>query len=256
MRTLRPTLAGAALLATVMLAAPARAAEGEAALPQVNWSFSGLFGTIDRAAAQRGFQVYDTVCSNCHSLKEAYYRDLAGIGLSEEQIKAIAASKTVPDIDNNGQPTDRPALPSDHFRSPFPNDLAARAANNGGLPPDLSVITKARDGGADYVYAILTGYADPPAGFHMMAGLNYNKYFNGNQIAMIQPLRDDTVTYTDGTKPTLDQEARDVVTFLTYIANPELEQRHRMGVKVVLFLVFLTGLSYSVKRKLWAGVEH
>lgn len=256
MRTLRPTLIGAALLATAMLAAPARAAEGEAALPSVNWSFSGLFGTIDRAAAQRGFQIYDAVCSNCHSLKQAYYRDLAGIGLSEDQIKAIAASKTVPDIDDSGQPSERPALPSDHFRSPFANDRAARATNNGGLPPDLSVITKAREGGADYVYGILTGYQDPPAGFHMMAGLNYNKYFTGNQIAMIQPLRDGTVTYTDATNPSLDQQARDVVTFLTYIANPELEQRHRIGVRVVLFLIFLTALSYAVKRKLWAGVDH
>jgi len=256
MRTLRPALTGAALLAAVMLAAPGRAAEGEAALPHVNWSFSGLFGTIDRAAAQRGFLVYDTVCANCHSLKQAYYRDLAGIGLSEDQIKAIAANKTVPDIDESGQPTERPALPSDHFRSPFANDLAARATNNGGLPPDLSVITKAREGGADYLYVLLTGYEDPPAGFHMMAGLNYNKYFTGNQIAMIQPLRDDSVTYTDGTNASLDQEARDVVTFLTYIANPELEQRHQLGVRWVLIFLILTGLTYAVKRKLWAGVGH
>lgn len=255
MRTLRRALSGAALAAALFVA-PARAADEEAALPSVNWSFSGLFGTIDRAAAQRGFQVYDTVCSNCHSLKQAYYRDLMGLGLTEEQVKAIAAGKTVPDIDEAGQPTERPALPSDHFRSPFPNDKAARAVNNGGLPPDLSVITKAREGGADYVYAILTGYTDPPPGFHLMAGSNYNKYFPGNQIAMLQPLQDGMVDYTDATNPSLDQEARDVVTFLTFIANPELEQRHRMGVRVVLFLLFLTGLSYAVKRKLWAGVDH
>jgi ubiquinol-cytochrome c reductase cytochrome c1 subunit len=255
MRTLRRALSGAALAAALFVA-PARAADEEAALPSVNWSFSGLFGTIDRAAAQRGFQVYDTVCSNCHSLKQAYYRDLMGLGLTEEQVKAIAAGKTVPDIDEAGQPTERPALPSDHFRSPFPNDKAARTVNNGGLPPDLSVITKAREGGADYVYAILTGYTDPPPGFHLMAGSNYNKYFPGNQIAMLQPLQDGMVGYTDATNPSLDQEARDVVTFLTFIANPELEQRHRMGVRVVLFLLFLTGLSYAVKRKLWAGVDH
>jgi len=255
MRTLRPALI-AALLGAAMLATPARAAEAEAALPSLNWSFSGLFGTIDRAAAQRGFQIYDSVCSNCHSLKQAYYRDLAGIGLNEEQIKAIAASKTVPDIDEAGQPTERPALASDHFRAPFANDRAARAANNGGLPPDLSVITKAREGGANYIYGILTGYDDPPAGFHLMEGMHYNKYFPGNQIAMIPPLQDGTVTYTDGTINSLNQEARDVVTFLTFIANPELEQRHRMGVRVVLFLLFLTGLSYAVKRKLWADVEH
>lgn len=255
MRTLRPALI-AALLGAAMLATPARAAEAEAALPSLNWSFSGLFGTIDRAAAQRGFQIYDSVCSNCHSLKQAYYRDLAGIGLNEEQIKAIAASKTVPDIDEAGQPTERPALASDHFRAPFANDRAARAANNGGLPPDLSVIAKAREGGPDYIYGLLTGYGDAPPGFHLMQGLNYDKYFPGNQIAMIQPLQDGTVAYSDGTNPSLDQEARDVVTFLTYIANPELERRHQMGLKVVLFLLFLTGLSYAVKRRLWEGVDH
>jgi ubiquinol-cytochrome c reductase cytochrome c1 subunit len=248
-------LIGAALLAASLFAAPARAAE-EIELPSVSWSFSGLFGSFDRAAAQRGFQIYNEVCSNCHSLKEAYYRDLIGIGLSPQQVKDVAASKRVPTTDDNGQPAERPALPSDHFRSPFPNEKAARAANNGGLPPDQSVIVKAREGGPDYVYAILTGYVDPPPGFKLMSGLNYNKYFPGHQIAMPQPLRDGTVTYIDGTSNVLDQEARDVVTFLTYIANPELEERHRMGIKVMLFLLLLTGLSYAVKRKLWANVHH
>ena len=258
MRILRPALIGAALLSAVLVGvatAPARAAEGEA-LPSVNWSFSGLFGTIDRVAAQRGFQVYNEVCSNCHSLKQAFYRDLIGIGISEPDVKIIAASKSVPTLNDEGQPAERPALPSDHFRSPFPNALAARAANNGGLPPDLSVIVKAREGGANYVYGILTGFVDPPPGFTLMSGLNYNKYFPGHQIAMIQPLHDGTVTYTDGTNNSLDQQARDVVTFLTYIANPELEERHRLGVRVVLFLLLLTGVSYAVKRKLWADVHH
>ncbi len=255
MRRFRTILCGVVVLAAAALGAPARAAE-EASLPSVNWSFSGLFGTIDRAAAQRGFQVYNDVCSNCHSLKQAYYRDLSGLGFNEEQVKAIAAGKVVADIDDNGQPTERPALPSDHFRSPFANDRAARAANNGGLPPDLSVIIKAREGGPDYLYGLLTGYGDAPPGFHLMEGLNYNKHFPGEQIAMVPPLQDGTVAYTDGTHPSLDQEARDVVTFLTYIANPELERRHQMGLKVVLFLLFVTGLTYAVKRRLWEGVEH
>ncbi len=260
MRTLRPTFIGAALVGAALLgasvtAAPARAEEAPE-LPSVNWSFSGPFGTYDRAAAQRGFQIYNEVCSNCHSLKEAYYRDLIGIGLSMQQVKDIAASKRVPALDENGQPTERPALASDHFRAPFPNDLAARAANGGGLPPDLSVIVKAREGGPDYIYGILTGFVDPPAGFHLMPGLNYNTYFAGHQIAMPQPLRDGTVTYIDGTNNSIDQEAHDVVTFLSFIASPELEERHRMGIKVVLFLLFLTGLSYAVKRKLWANVHH
>jgi ubiquinol-cytochrome c reductase cytochrome c1 subunit len=245
-----------AALALGLFAATPALAQDEEPLPKVNWSFSGPFGTIDRAAAQRGFQIYNEVCSNCHSLKEAYYRDLEGIGLTDDEVKAIAASKTVPALDDNGQPTERPALPSDHFRAPFPNDLAARASNNGALPPDLSVIVKAREGGADYVYGILTGFTDPPPGFKLMDGMNYNRYFAGHQIAMPQPLRDGTVTYADGTPTDLDQEAHDVVAFLEYIANPELEARHRMGVHVVLFLVFLTGLTYAVKRKVWSNVHH
>ena len=253
MRTLSRSLAVAGLVAALL--APAAARADEAPLPGINWSFSGLFGTIDRASAQRGFLVYNSVCANCHALKEAYYRDLSGIGLNEEQIKAIAAAKTVPALDDSGQPTERPALASDHFRSPFPNDLAARAANNGGLPPDLSVIVKAREGGADYLYGILTGYGDVPPGFHLMEGLNYNRYFPGDQIAMPPPLQDGMVEYTDGTKPTLDQEARDVVTFLAFVANPELEQRHRMGVRAVLLLLVLAGLTYAVKRKVWSDVH-
>jgi ubiquinol-cytochrome c reductase cytochrome c1 subunit len=256
MRKLRPALAGAVLLGAALLAAPARAADATPPLPSINWSFAGLFGTFDRASAQRGFQIYNQVCSACHSLKQAYYRDLAGIGFSEADIKTIAASHQVPTLDENGQPAERPALPSDHFRAPYPNDLAGRAANGGALPPDLSVITKAREGGPDYVYGILTGYRNPPVGFNLTPGKYYSMFFPGHQISMPQMLHDDTVTYIDGTKATADQEARDVVTFLSYIANPELEVRHRLGVQVVLFLLLLTGLTYTVKRKLWAGVHH
>ncbi|MBN9508232.1 MAG: cytochrome c1 [Alphaproteobacteria bacterium] len=244
----------AAALAALVVPAIAPAV-AEDSLPHQKWSFSGVFGTFDRAAAQRGFQIYKDVCSNCHSLKEAYYRDLGGIGLTDEQIKAIAATITVPTIGEDGQPAERPALPSDHFKLPFPNDQAARAALNGALPPDLSVITKAREGGPDYVYAVLTGYGEPPAGMQMGAGMNYNKAFPGHQIAMPQPLQDDSVTYADGTKATLPQEAHDVVTFLTYISNPEMEERKRMGVKVLIFLALLTGVTYAVKRKVWSDVH-
>ena len=249
-------LIGAPILGVVAglaLAVPAQAQDE--ALPKQIWGFAGPFGTFDRAAEQRGFQVYNEVCSNCHSLKLGYYRDLAGIGLSAEQIKAVAASKSIPTIGDDGQPAERPALPADHFRSPYPNDLAARAALNGALPPDLSVIEKAREGGADYLFGILTGYGEPPAGMKMGDGMNYNKYFAGHQIAMPQPLQDGQVTYADGTKATIEQEARDVATFLTYMANPEMEQRKRIGVKVVLFLVLLTGLTYAVKRKVWSDVH-
>jgi ubiquinol-cytochrome c reductase cytochrome c1 subunit len=247
---------GAALLgAAALLALPATSAPAAEELPHINWSFSGLFGTYDLAAAQRGFQIYNSVCSNCHSLKQAFYRDLSGIGLSEEQIKTVAASKQIPTLNDEGQPAERPGLPSDHFRSPFANPLVARAANNGALPPDLSVITKAREGGANYVYGLLTGYSDPPAGFSLLQGMNYNRVFLGNQIGMIQPLSDGTVTYTDGTANTLDQQARDVITFLNYIAEPEMTERKRLGVKAVLFLLLLTGISYSIKRKLWSNLH-
>lgn len=224
-------------------------------LPHPAWSFSGPFGTYDQAALQRGFLIYQRVCSACHSLKELYYRNLEGIGLSEEQVQAVAASVQVPTLNDNGQPTTRPGRPSDHFKSPFPNDLAARAANNGALPPDQSVLVLARPGGPDYVYGILTGYEPPPPGTNMQPGLYYNKYFPGHQIAMPQPLRDNTVEYTDGTKPTLDQEAHDVASFLAWAAMPELDTRKQMGVRVFLYLLFLTGLTYAVKRKLWADVH-
>jgi ubiquinol-cytochrome c reductase cytochrome c1 subunit len=247
-----------AIFAAVLgaLAATPAAAQDTIGYANQNWSFNGPFGTFDRAGAQRGYQVYKEVCSTCHSMKQAFYRDLAGIGLSPEQIAATAASVTVPSIGDDGQPAERPALPSDHFRSPYPNELAARAVLNGAYPPDLSVIEKAREGGPNYLYALLTGYSDPPAGMKMGDGMNYNKYFPGNQIAMPQVLHDGQVTYGDGTPASIEQMTRDVVTFLTYIANPEMEARKRLGVKLVLFFVLLTGLTYAVKRKVWADVEH
>jgi ubiquinol-cytochrome c reductase cytochrome c1 subunit len=225
-------------------------------LPPQEFSFDGPFGTFDRAAAQRGLQVYLQVCSNCHSLKEAYYRNLTGIGLSQQQVKDIAANITVPgELNDQGEPTERPALPSDHFRSPFPNDKAARAANNGALPPDQSVIEKARDGGATYIADLLQGYRDPPPGVKVQDGLYYNEYFPGHQIAMPPPLSDGQVTYADGTKATVAQMSHDVATFLTFIANPEMEQRKSIGVKMVLFLAGMTAVTYAVKRKIWSNLH-
>jgi ubiquinol-cytochrome c reductase cytochrome c1 subunit len=237
---------------------PEAGAQEEAPTPQhQQWSWQGPFGTFDLAAAQRGFQVYSEVCSNCHSMHELHYRDLAGIGLSQDQIKAIAAAVTVPQgLDDQGQPKDGPGTPGSQFRSPFPNEQAARAALNGALPPDLSLIVNAREGGPDYVYSILTGFADAPAGFKMQPGMNYNEYFPGHQIAMPQPLHDGQVAYADGTPNSIAQEAHDVVTFLAWAANPELVQRKQIGWRVVLFLVVMTGLTYAVKRKVWADVEH
>jgi ubiquinol-cytochrome c reductase cytochrome c1 subunit len=251
------TLALGSALATVAPLAAAHAAEGDG-VPQQHWSFNGPFGTYDRAALQRGFQVYNEVCAACHSMKYMAFRNLAGIGLSPEQIKAIAASKTVPgDLDDDGKPTTRPGLPSDHFPSPFPNDKAARAANSGAVPPDQSLLVSARPDGANYIYALIAeGYKEPPAGTKVPDGLYYNSVFPGFNIHMPPPLTDGSVTYADGTKATVAQETHDVVTFLTYVANPEMEERKHMGVRVAGFLILLTGVTYAAKRKLWANIHH
>jgi ubiquinol-cytochrome c reductase cytochrome c1 subunit len=258
MARLRSLLAGAfagALLAAPLL--PQAASAQEPQMPNEKWSFERLFGTFDLAAAQRGFQIYSNVCTNCHSMQMLHYRDLSGIGLNADEIKAISAGITVPSgLDDQGNPKDGPATPASQFKSPFANEKAARAANNGALPPDLSLIVNAREGGPNYVYGVLTGYAQPPAGFKMQDGMNYNKMFPGHQIAMPQPLQDGTVEYTDGTPTALNQEAHDVVTFLSWAANPELVERKQIGVRVILFLVFMTGITYAVKRRVWSDVHH
>lgn len=258
MAKLRTLLAGAfaATLLATPLAAPAFA-QDEPTMPNESWSFENPFGTFDLAAAQRGLQIYGQVCSNCHSLKFLHYRDLAGIGLTPEQIKAFAAQFTVPlGLDDQGNPKEGPALPASEFRSPYPNAEAAAAVFNGAVPPDLSVMVNAREGGPNYVYGILTGFVNAPAGFKLQPGQYYNTMYPGHRIAMPPPLQDGTVQYIDGTKATLHQEAHDVVTFLAWAANPEMVERKQMGVRIVLFLIFMTGLTYAVKRKVWANVEH
>jgi len=257
-------LALVAALGASLLIGPAIAQQSQEAppsLPKQAWPFEGVFGAYDRAAAQRGFQVYNEVCANCHSLRLLAYGDLGsagpggGLGFSLDEAKAIAAAKQVPDTDDQGQPTTRAALPADHFVPPFANEKAARAASNGALPPDLSVIVKAREGGPDYIYGLLTGYKEPPADMKMGEGMNYNEVFPGHQIAMPQPLNENGVTYADGTQATLDQEAYDVVNFLAWASEPTLDERHRTGVKVILFLLVMTGLLYAGKRRIWAAMH-
>jgi ubiquinol-cytochrome c reductase cytochrome c1 subunit len=255
---LRAALGGALVAGGLLLAGGPALAAGEALPPpDVDFSFDGLFGTFDRASAQRGFQVYKEVCSNCHSMRQLFYRNLRELGLSDAEVRAIAATVEVQDGPNDeGQMFERPGRPSDRFRSPFTNEKAARAANNGALPPDMSVLVKAREHGADYVYAVLTGYSDPPEDFHLMEGMNYNKYFAGRQIAMAPPLAGEgQVEFKDGTKATVEQMAHDVTTFLAWAAEPELETRKQMGVRIVLFLTILGGLAYAVKRKVWSDVH-
>lgn len=257
-RFVRQALAGAALLALGAGAAWAQES-AEPSLPKLAWSFTGPFGTFDRAALQRGFQVYNEVCSACHSMNLLAYRDLEGpsaLGYSGEEVGAIAATKQVTDGPNDqGAMFLRAGRPADRFAAPFANEAAARAANGGALPPDLSVIIKARAGGADYVHAILTGFRDPPKDMKMAAGMNYNLYFPGHQIAMPAPLTDDRVTYADGTKATIDQEARDVTTFLVWASEPSMEERKRTGAKVIIFLLVMTGVLYGAKRRVWSSLH-
>lgn len=248
------------------LAVPAGAAEAPKP-PAQSWSWQGIFGTYDRAALQRGLQVYKEVCSACHAMSHVRYRDLGGgtggphepligLGYTEAEVKAIAAEYTVIDGPNdNGEMFERPARPADRFKKPFANEKAARAANNGAYPVDLSLVVDARPHGADYIYALLIGYDDPPAGFVLGDGMNYNAWFAGRQIAMVAPLSDDRIVYGDGTKATVSQMARDVTTFLAWASEPNLEARKALGIKVMLFLIVFAGLLYAVKRRVWAGIH-
>jgi ubiquinol-cytochrome c reductase cytochrome c1 subunit len=254
----RLTLGALVLGAGMMLAPQAARAAGEAiAIPDTRFSFDGLFGTYDRASLQRGFQVYSEVCAACHGMRLLSYRNLLEIGLSEEQVRNIAANVQIADGPNaDGEMFERPGRLSDRFRSPFPNENAARAANNGALPPDLSVMTKARAGGADYLKALLTGYRDPPSDMTMQDGMYYNAYYPGHQIAMPSVLNEGQVEFADRTEASVDQMARDVASFIAWASEPELEQRRQMGVRIILFLIVLGGLTYAVKRKVWADVKH
>ncbi|WP_448204317.1 cytochrome c1 [Azospirillum sp. sgz302134] len=253
MRALKSAILSAAFV--LGLAGAAQASEG-VHIPEQSWPHGGVFGTIDKASAQRGFQIYKEVCSACHSMRLVPIRTLAGIGFKDDELKALAAGYEVQAGPNDaGEMFMRPATPADRFPSPFPNDNAARAANNGALPPDLSLIAKARKGGEDYIYAFLTGFEDAPEGVNLMPGMNYNKVFPGHQVGMPNILQPDGVTYADGTKATVEQEAKDIATFLTFVAEPHLDARKQMGVKVILFLIVLAGLLYASKRKLWSTVH-
>lgn len=221
-----------------------------------DWHFDGMFGTYDRAALQRGLKVYREVCSACHSLKRVYFRNLEAVGYDEGQIKGIASGYTIQDGPNDeGEMFDRPGLPSDHFVSPYANDNAAKAANNGALPPDLSLIIKARHHGPDYVHGILTGYEPPPAGTVLLSGQYWNKQMPGHIIAMAPPLQDGQVVYEDDAPQTVDQYARDVVEFLTWASDPYMEERKQTGIKVIIFLAVFAGIMYGVKRKIWANLH-
>ena len=226
---------------------------------KVNWSFKELTGKFDRASLQRGFQVYKEVCSSCHSMQYLSYRNLGEPGGPEftlEEVKAIAASVEIEDgPDSQGEMFTRQGKPSDKFKSPYPNIEASTAANGGAYPPDMSVLVKARPGGADYMYSVLMGYEEPPAGMKLDDGVYYNKYMIGQKIKMASPLLEGIVEYSDGTEATVDQMAKDVTTFLAWAAEPELEVRHKLGIKVIIYLLLLTILVYLSMKKIWSRID-
>tara|TARA_B100001057_G_scaffold157378_1_gene157964 strand:+ start:655 stop:1434 length:780 start_codon:yes stop_codon:yes gene_type:complete len=226
---------------------------------KTDWSFKGLFGKFDRGALQRGYQVYTEVCSSCHSMKYVSYRNLSEKGgpeFSVAQAKAIAASFEVTDGPNaDGEMFTRPGKLSDKFVMPYENVKAAQAANGGAYPPDMSVLVKARVGGANYIYSLLQGYEDAPIGITLDEGVYYNKYMYGNKIKMANQLSDGLVEYGDGTEATVEQMSKDVTTFLMWTAEPHLEARHRMGFKAIVYLIILTILVYYSMKKIWSRIE-
>ena len=255
---------GLTLVATVTVAQPST----DALAPKpVSFSFEGPFGTYDRGALQRGFQVYKEVCSACHSLNHIAFHNLSedgGPGFTDDQAKAIAASYKVPagpndrgeTVDSSGRPLMRPATIADHFPAPFANEQAARSANGGALPPDLSLVVKARAGGPQYVYSIITGFHEtPPSWFKVLPNKYYNPYFAGWNISMPPPLTKGSVTFSDGTPNTLEQEAHDVVTFLTWASDPRMEERKRLGLGVMAFLIVFSGLLFLSYRRIWRNAH-
>ena len=225
-------------------------------LIEQNWPFHGVFGRFDKASLQRGFKVYREVCAGCHGIRHIAYRDLEDIGFTKDEIKSIASEYELLDGPNDeGEMFTRLAKLSDKFVSPYENVNAARVANNGAYPPDLSLITKARSGGADYLYSLLNGYKEYPENFEASEGMYYNEYYPGNQIAMPAPIEDDIVEYDDGTEASQSQIARDVTSFLAWTAEPELETRKSLGVKTIFFLILISIMLLGVKRKIWKDLD-
>jgi ubiquinol-cytochrome c reductase cytochrome b/c1 subunit len=270
-------------IATLFLAASLAAFAGQASAaeqvppPPIKWSFAGPFGSYDQAQLQRGFKIYREVCSACHSMNLLSFRNLGepgGPSFTAAQVKQIASEYKIKDLDDEGNSIERPGRPADHFPAPFPNELAAKAANGGVAPPDMSTLAKARsyprgfpwfifdfftqyqEQGPDYITAILRGFKDPPPkGAHIPPTGHYNVYFPGHNIAMPPPLTDGQVKYDDGSPETLVQYSQDVAAFLMWASEPHLDQRKRVGFQVIVFLIVFAGLLYFTKKKIWHEVE-
>ena len=273
-----------AAVAGLMMGGQALAAGHPHPPKDVQWSFEGPFGKFDQAQLQRGYKVYREVCSACHSMNLVSFRNLGDKGgpfydakyknpNDNPYVKAIAKDYEVADVDTEtGDAIKRTATSADRFTSPYPNEAAARAGNGGALPPDMSLLAKARTGGSDYIYSLLTGYEEPPKGLKVGAGQHYNPYMAGDLtaswsgphdkvpaggfIAMAAPLKDGLVSFDDGAKSTLDQQAKDVSAFLMWAAEPKLEERKKMGFVVILYLMMFSGLLYASYRKVWKTESH
>jgi ubiquinol-cytochrome c reductase cytochrome c1 subunit len=241
---------------SLLIATSAFAADDAKHPKHMPWAFEGAWGHVDEASVQRGLQVYKEVCAACHALKRVPFRALTDVGFSEAEVKALAASYNVQDGPNEeGDMFERPARPSDKFPSPFANEQQARSLNNGAYPPDLSLMVKARHDGANYLYSLLTGYEDAPKDVELLEGQHYNPYFVGGKLAMAAPLSDGQVTYSDGTEATKEQMAKDVVNFLQWTAEPEMERRKTLGLKVMAFLAVMTVFMYLAKRRVWKDLH-
>lgn len=283
---LRKTTVLAAFGLALAFVAPAFAETTQAELKDVHWSFDNpVFGKFDQEQLQRGYKVYHDVCSNCHSMNLMTFGDMARPGgpfYSEKYpnpndnpyVKALAAETKIADVDHDtGDATTRPATTSDHFKAPFANEYAAKAANGGAQPPDMSLLAKAREGGPAYIYSLVTSYvANPPAGLTVAPGKYYNPIFagdlssswkgdpknvpKGGLIGMPPPLRDDAVTYDDGVKATTDQEAKDVAAFLAWAAEPHADERKQVGFSVIIYLLIFAGLLYASYKRIWRNIAH
>jgi cytochrome c1 len=265
----------AATLAATALPASAQLVE-QVTPPKLKWSFAGPFGRYDQGQLQRGFKIYREVCANCHSLEMVAFRNLAdpgGPGFTEAQAEAVAAEYKIKDLDDQGNQIERAGRPADHFPAPFANELAAKAANGGTAPPDMSTLAKARgyqrgfpwfvfdmvtqfqEQGPDYIAAIVDGFKEAPKGVTLPPGAHYNEYFPGHAIAMPPPLQPGQVTYDDGSPQTIEQYSKDVAAFLMWAAEPHLDARKRIGFQVMIFLLVFAGLMYFTKKKVWSDVH-
>ena len=230
--------------------------EEKIVLKKQNWTFEGIFGRYDDLSLQRGLQIYQEVCSACHGMKRVRFRELEDLGFTEDQIKKYSETFEIVDGPNElGEMFTRPGEPSDTFVSPYKNKEEAKASFNGVYPPDLSLLTKAMKNGPDYIYSLLTGYEDPPNDFELTEGLYYNPYHDGKVIAMPPPLYDNVIEYIDGKDASLHQLSYDVVNFLNWAAEPELQKRKSLGLKVILFLIALTLLLYVTMKEIWSRIE-